>query len=262
MTNLKVVRILAIGDVVGPAGCLCLEACLSKIKQQYKIDIVIANGENSSHHNGISYNSAKRMLNAGVDVITTGNHAFKNHQATSVFEQYSCVLRPANFHHSLQGAGVFTLDLGSCQVCVINLIGNVYMPNTNANPFDTIDTILRHNQTKITLLDFHAEASAEKKALAFHVDGRVSAVFGTHTHIQTADEQILPLGTAYITDLGMTGPAISVLGISPEIAIKKQITGLPVKFELASGQCEICGAIIDIATETGKAINIERFKLV
>lgn len=256
------IKILTIGDIVGPIGCNFLKLNLPEIKKNNQIDVVIANGENSTTCNGVSHAAVKQIMASGVDVITTGNHAFKNYQAENVFKNNPFVLRPANFHKSLPGAGVFMLDKGTYQVFVINLIGNAFMPAINKNLFDAIDNILEEYDHKdaIILVDFHAETSAEKKAMAFYVDGRISVLVGTHTHIQTADEQILPKGTAYITDLGMTGPNLSVLGIKPDLAIKKQITSAYTKFELSDSPCEICGLIIDVSLKTRRATNVKRFK--
>jgi metallophosphoesterase (TIGR00282 family) len=199
-------------------------------------------------------------LNAGVDVITTGNHAFRNHRIEEVFEQNEFLLRPVNFPPESPGRGFVVYDKGPFQICVINAVGNVFMQTINANPFEAVDKVLAQHHHKITLVDFHAEATGEKKAFALRLDGRVSALVGTHTHVQTADEQILPKGTAYISDLGMVGAIVSVVGVSPETAISNQLPGHPIKYETARGPHEICGVILTIDETTGKTSKIERFR--
>ncbi|GHU84704.1 metallophosphoesterase [Clostridia bacterium] len=253
-------KVLMIGDVVGEGGCnfLCLK--LPNIRRSKQLDLIVANGENSAAENGISHKSMRSLMNAGVDVITTGNHAFRNHQMEEMFEQCEFLLRPINFPPESPGHGFFVYDKGPFQVCVINVIGNVFMQTANGNPFEAIDKVLAQNQHKITLVDFHAEATGEKKAFAFHLDGRVSALVGTHTHVQTADEQILPKGTAYISDLGMVGAIVSVVGVSPESALSNRSPDSPIKHKTAGGPHEICGVILTIDEITGKASKIERFR--
>lgn len=255
-------RILAIGDVVGSEGCSFLRAKLPSFKKEKNINIVIANGENSAQGNGILPYSANYLFSSGVDVITNGNHSFRRREIYPSFDQLDCLIRPANFPSSLTpGKGYCVLDLGYVQVCVINLMGTVYMDNLNC-PFNTMDKILNEvEDIKIKILDFHAEATSEKKALGFYLDGKISAMFGTHTHIQTADELILPNGTGYITDLGMTGVINSVLGITIDTAIYKLRHKLPTRFESAKGDCNMDCVLFEIDENSGKTIHLERFKI-
>lgn len=255
-------RILTIGDIVSQQGCEYLRKTLPALKREYKADIVIANGENSAVGNGIIPVSADYIFDSGVDVITLGNHALKRPEICNYLDEHEFIIRPANFHTSAPGKGMVILDKGFCQIAVINLQGITYLDN-NTNPFDVIDKKIEEANAagaKIILVDFHAEASSEKRAMGFYTDGRISAIFGTHTHVQTSDEQILPCGTGYITDLGMTGPYYSVLGVSPAAAIKKLKTNLPVRFTNEDGPCTIEGCLFEIDNKTGKTIDIERFR--
>lgn len=254
-------NILAIGDVVGTSGCEFLRRHLPSLKKLKGIDFVIANGENSAENNGITLDSARYLFDSGVDVITTGNHAFRRREAMDVFDDLPCLLRPANYPKGAPGTGACTVDMGYVQVCVVNLMGVAYMEPLD-NPFAVVDDILQKvGQAKIVLVDFHAEATAEKRAMGFYLDGRVSAVFGTHTHVATADECILPEGTGYITDIGMTGAVNSVLGIEPEIAIKRLKSRLPVFHKIAGGPLMLCGAIFSVDKKTGKCLSVERIEI-
>ncbi len=246
-------NILMFGDVVGQIGCDCLARNLSKLRREHNADFVIVNGENSADGNGITQQSAQQLLAMGADVITTGNHCFRR-RCESIYEN-PCILRPANFPEGAAGGGTFTADLGRMQLTVINLMGTAYMEPLD-NPFTVIDRLLDAIDSKIILVDFHAEATAEKRAMGYYLAGRVSAVVGTHTHVQTADSEILEHGTAYITDLGMTGPMRSVLGVAPELAIQKQRMHTPVTFKEADGACMINGVCITVDDRTGKATAI------
>lgn len=255
-------NILAIGDVYGKAGCQCLLKKLPILKKEYKIDFVTANGENSAEGNGILPSSAEIMFAAGVDVITGGNHTLRRREIYDVLENNDFLLRPANFPSSVSGKGIAVVDLGYTQVAVINLLGVVYMESLSC-PFETADkyiNIAKAAGAKIILIDFHAEATSEKRALGFYLDGRVSAVFGTHTHVQTADNQILPLGTGYITDLGMTGVKQSVLGTDKDVVIKKMKDKLPVKFTSAVGDAELNGCIFEIDGKSGLTVSTKLIK--
>lgn len=255
-------KILAIGDIVSSQGCEYLREILPNLKKEYNADIVIANGENSAVGNGITPKSAKHIFDSGVDVITLGNHSLKRPEICDYLDENEFIIRPYNYHPSAAGRGISIIDKGYTQVAIINLQGAVYLDNI-ANPFDEIDKAINEAKemgARIIIVDFHAEASSEKKAMGFYTDGRISALVGTHTHIQTSDEQILPNGTAYITDLGMTGPYYSVLGVTPEIAIQKMKTNLPVRFTNPDGPCTVEGCVVEIDNKTGKATNIERFR--
>ena len=255
-------RILTIGDIVSKQGCDYLRENLFNLKREYGADLVIANGENSAVGNGILPQSAQFIFDSGVDVITLGNHALRRHEIEDYLDENEFIIRPANYHSSAPGKGIAFLDKGSVKVAVINLQGAVYLDNID-NPFECIDREIEKAENEganIIIVDFHAEASSEKRAMGFYVDGRVSAIFGTHTHVQTSDEQILPNGTGYITDIGMTGPYYSVLGIEPEIAITKMKTNLPVRFKNPDGPCSLEGCLFEIDNKTGKTVHIERFR--
>jgi metallophosphoesterase (TIGR00282 family) len=253
-------NILAIGDVVGSIGCRFLRRHLPALKKMKQIDLVIANGENSADGNGLTPVSAQFLFDSGVDVVTTGNHSFRRKESYECYDSCETLLRPANYPSAAPGRGVCVVDMGRVQVGVINLMGVVYMENMDP-PFDTADRILSGPLPKITLVDFHAEATGEKRSLAYYLDGRVSAVFGTHTHVQTADDCILQNGTGYLSDLGMTGPVHSVLGVKPELVIQKMRTRMPVRFDLADGECEMDCALFQVDEKTGRTLSIERLQL-
>lgn len=256
-------KILAIGDVFGKCGCDFLIKKLPSIKKEYAIDLVIANGENSAEGNGILPGSAETLFAAGVDVITGGNHSLRRREIYTMLEENPFLLRPANFPDSVPGSGITYVDMGYTTVAVINVLGVVYLESL-ACPFTTAEKLVeeaKNNGAKIIIVDFHAEATSEKRALGFYLDGKVSCIFGTHTHIQTADEQILPQNTGYITDLGMTGVFDSVLGVDKNIIIQKMKDKLPVKFYNAVGECELNGCIFDVDKSTGHTISVERIKV-
>ena len=256
-------NILAIGDVVGSKGCQFLRSKLPALKKEKNIDLVIANGENSADGNGITPSSMEYLFSSGVDVITTGNHSFRRREIYNKFDKEYNLIRPANYPNvTTPGRGMCIVDMGKVQVCVINLMGTVYMESLDC-PFKTADKMLEMaGDAKIKIVDFHAEATAEKRALGFYLDGRVSAVFGTHTHVQTADETILPNGTGYITDVGMTGAINSVLGVKPEISIRKMKEKLPVRFELQDGKICMDTILFKIDINSGKTENLSRFRIV
>ena len=250
-------RLMFIGDVVGGVGCQFLASKIKELRRRYEADILVVNGENSATGNGITNVSAKMLTQLGADVITTGNHAFKRHEAQTIFDEIPHLIRPANFPEGAYGRGVHVLDMGRARVAVVNLMGVAYMDPLD-NPFYTIDRILQDIDTPNIFLDFHAEATAEKKAMGYYLDGRITAVIGTHTHVQTADETVLSGGTAYITDAGMTGPEESVLGVEKSAAIQKLKTHIPVRFTEAQTPCFINGAVVDFDEKTGRARSIER----
>ena len=256
------VKILAIGDVVSSQGCDYLRDNLPKLKREHQADFVIVNGENSAVGNGITPKSAQHIFTSGADVITLGNHSLRRLEIADFLDENEFIIRPCNYHSSAPGNGSVILDKGKNRVAIINLQGAVYLDNI-INPFDSIDDEIKKvkdDGANIIIIDFHAEATGEKKGMGFYLDGKVSAVFGTHTHTQTADEQILPNGTGYITDIGMTGPYYSVLGVTPEVAIQKMKTNLPVRFTNPDGPCTMEGVVIEIDDRTGKTTHIERFR--
>ena len=243
---------------MGAAGSRFLQERLPNIKRTHKIDMTVVNGENSAQGNGITKHSMEQIFSAGADVITTGNHCFKRREALAIYDN-PVVLRPANYPEGCVGHGICTIDFGPCQVAVLNLSGTAYLDPLD-NPFTVVEELLEEIETPNILVDFHAEATAEKKAMGYFLAGRVTAVVGTHTHVQTADEQVLPGGTGYITDLGMTGPQHSVLGVSPQAAIEKMRTGLPVRFTNPDGPCVLEGCLFDIDEKTGKTRSCTRIR--
>ncbi len=246
-------RILTVGDVCGSVGCDFLIRTLPKLKQDNKIDLTVVNGENSADGNGITPASLDMLYSAGADVITGGNHSLRRREVFDKMENDPFLLRPHNMHTSGVGTGYTEIDLGRNRVAVINLVGRVYMLEAY-DPFKAADELIeKANKSgiKIILIDFHAEATSEKRALAYYSDGRVSAVFGTHTHVLTADCEILPKGTGFISDIGMTGPIDSVLGVKKELSIARIKDAASVKFELADGKCKLNGCIFEIDEKTG-----------
>ena len=223
--------------------------------------MVVANGENSAVGNGILPVSAEDLFASGVDVITTGNHVYKRREIYPYLDEQPYIIRPANYPEGGYGKGVCVFDAGSYRVAVVNLQGTVYQDSL-ACPFRTMDRILKEIDTPLVLVDFHAEATSEKNAMGYYLDGRVSAVFGTHTHVPTADERILPKGTGYITDLGMTGPVESVLGVKPENVLNRFLTKLPTRFEIAQSPCKMDGILLQLDKNTGKCRNISRICII
>ena len=248
-------KLLMIGDVVGSCGCRFLARKLPALKREHGIDITVVNGENSADGNGISRESAQSLFQAGADIITTGNHAFQRRNELDLFENES-ILRPANYADACPGHGYTIYDMGSTQAAVINLQG-VLMMEPLDNPFDTIDRILAEIDTPNIFVDFHAEATSEKRALGHYLTGRVTALIGTHTHVPTADACILGGHTGYLTDVGMVGVEQSVLGVSAQIAIDKLRLHIPVRFEEAEGDCWLCGVVLEYDKRCGKCTKIE-----
>ncbi|MDD5921369.1 MAG: TIGR00282 family metallophosphoesterase [Oscillospiraceae bacterium] len=254
-------RIMAIGDVVGQAGCDFLRQKMPQLKEKYRPDFILVNGENSAEGNGILPFSAKQIFDCGADVITTGNHGLRRREINEMMDEQIGLIRPANYHPDAHGAGVYLYDALSYQIGVVNLQGDVFL-ETYENPFGCMERLLPQIEADIILVDFHAEATSEKLGMGYFLDGKVSLIFGTHTHVQTADEKILPGGTGYITDIGMCGPAYSVLGVAPELAIRRMRTHLPTRFENASGPCSLGGIVADIDLKTKKTTAIQRIFIV
>ena len=248
-------RILAIGDIVGYESVECLKRQLWTLRRELGADFVVANGENAAEGNGLDAASAKTLLMAGVDVITTGNHVWKKNDLHAVLRSDDPVLRPANYPCSCPGTGYTVRTVNGYRVLVINVQGTTFMEALD-NPFDTLERILEWERDRydISVLDVHAEATGEKQAIARFFDGRISAVFGTHTHVQTADAQILPGGTGYLTDLGMTGPTDGILGMKKEIIIDRIRTKMPCRFAVAEGSIVLCGACFTVDTDTGLCV--------
>lgn len=250
-------KVICVGDVVAFNGLDFFCEIVSKIKIEEKIDFVIVNGENSDQSGvGLTRHGAERLLQHA-DVVTTGNHCYRRADEELYLEN-EAVLHPANFPFTETKAGCCLIDTGRLgTIRVINLMGTAWLEPID-NPFKRVDEILAESTAKYTIIDFHAESTAEKKALAFYVDGKVSALFGTHTHVQTADEQILPKGTGYITDVGMVGTENSVLGVTPETSIQKMKTHGNVRFAVAEGPAMLNAAIFTLDDKTGLCTNVKR----
>ena len=254
-------KVLFIGDVIGQPGCAFVRAKLPNLKREYQVDLVIANGENSAVGNGVLPQSANHLFDSGVDVITLGNHAFRRREIYPYLEKQETIIRPANYPPGAYGRGVCVYDMGRLQIAVVNLIGLVYL-SPNDCPFRTADRLLEELDTKLVVVDFHAEATGEKGALGYYLDGRVSAVLGTHTHVQTSDARILPKGTGFQSDVGMTGPMESVLGIAPQTIIQKTVTHLPVRFEVQDLPCMLNATLLEIDESNGHCVSILPVKIV
>jgi 2',3'-cyclic-nucleotide 2'-phosphodiesterase len=255
-------KVLFLGDIFGRPGRNCIAKELQKIKAENDIDLTIANGENAAGGIGINPNVANDLFEAGIDVLTSGNHIFKKKEIYEYIESHHRLLKPANYPPVTPGRGFIILNLpgkANLRVAVINICGRVFIENLDC-PFRKMDELVAgiRPQTNIIIVDFHAEVTSEKVAMGWYLDGRVSAVIGTHTHVQTADERILPRGTAYISDAGMVGPRDSVIGVKKELIIQKFLTMMPITFVVASEDNWINGVIIDINESTGKAVSIKR----
>ncbi len=263
---METIRVLFLGDVVGEPGRDVFAKHIDALRKKYRTDVVVVNGENSSNQGrGITPKIAKFFFDHGVDVITTGNHVWYARDIYSYLDQNHALLRPANYPSGAPGVGVVIISAKGKRVAVINLQGRVFMRELVDCPLRTVDSILAYlkDKTNIIFVDYHAEATSEKMALAFYLEGRVSGIVGTHTHIQTADERVLPKGTAYITDLGMVGSLNSMLGMQKDAIMKQFLTQLPVKFTVdSSAPYVIGGACIEVDVDTGRATNIERVRVV
>lgn len=252
-------KILAVGDIVGSAGINELKQQLKGIKEKENIDFTIVNGENSAEGMGITEKNFNDIISQGVDVVTMGNHTWGKKDIFKFIDNPK-IIRPANYPESVVGKGYNIYECKGKKIAVINLMGRVDINILTENPFLIAKKIISKIENKVDMIfvDFHAEATAEKIALGYYLDGKVTAIFGTHTHVQTADEQILPNGTAYITDLGMTGPKESVIGMNIQASLKRFETTLPEKYKLAEGLCIFNAVVFEIDDETNKAKSIER----
>lgn len=252
-------NISAIGDIVGEIGVKKIVKELPKLKAKYDIDFCIINGENSAGGMGITKKIFDSLINAGADVITMGNHTWGKKDIFSFIDDKR-IVRPANYTKGLPGNDYSIVNKNNKRIAVINLIGRTSMGILSENPFIVANDIYNKlkNQADIFVLDFHAEATAEKKAMAYYLDGKITAMFGTHTHVQTGDEQILEKGTAYITDIGMTGPKKSIIGMETEVALKRFLTSLPEKYKVATGEAIFNGVVFKINDENNKVEKIKR----
>jgi len=259
---MSILTVLFFGDVVGRPGRHAITHALPILKQKYGAGFVVVNGENAASGSGLTPSTLSKILAAGADVVTTGDHIFRNKEYPGVINDLR-VLRPANYPKSADGKGwgLYTTADG-VRIVVMNLMGRVFMEPLRC-PFEVADEIVAGAaaHSKIILLDMHGEATSEKIAMGWHLEGRVSAIVGTHTHVQTADERVLPGGTAYITDLGMSGPYDGVLGRQKAPVLKKFRTAMPARFEVCDGDIKACGVTVRIDTDTGRAQSIERFQM-
>lgn len=256
-------KILCIGDIVGRPGRRTVRELLPELKEKYEIDVILANAENASGGVGLTRKTAEELLGYGIDIFTLGNHTWDNRDIFSYIDDEKIPLvRPANYPPGTPGKGYRIFNIHGTRIGVINLIGRVFLGDFDC-PFRTFNTIYEEikDKTDFILVDFHAEATAEKVALGWYLDGRAAAVFGTHTHVQTADDRVLPGGTGYISDLGMTGPIDSVIGMQKEIIIEKFVTQLPKRFEVAKGNTVLCGIILEIDEISGRTRDIQRVQV-
>ena len=254
-------KILFIGDVIGRPGRRAIENWIETLKQERNVDLVLANAENVASGFGLTTETAEQLFAAGIHVLTGGNHIFDKEEGHRIIDRDPRIVRPANFPPHTPGRGFGLYEVGDVTVGVLAVVGRKFMPPVDC-PFRTLDAILEslRDRTSVVIVDFHAKATEEKLALGWYLDGRVSAVVGSHTHVATADEQILPQGTAYITEVGMTGPYDSVNGVQKEIALQRILGRLPVRPLLAEGNVTLSAVLIDVDPITGRATGIERIQ--
>jgi metallophosphoesterase (TIGR00282 family) len=258
----KPLTVICVGDVFGEPGRRAVQMLLPKLKKQHEADLAVVNVENSASGFGVTPQIARTFLEQGVDVMTSGNHIWDKKEIIEYIGKENLLLRPANYPPGTPGAGSIVIKAGPHKVAVLNLMGRVFLPQLDC-PFRKADEELERlrTETSIIVVDMHAEATSESQAMGWHLDGRVSVVVGTHRHVQTADERLLPKGTAYITDLGLTGPTDSVIGVEPELALARFLSGMPNRFEPAKGPAMLQGAVIRIDPETGRGLSIERLRV-
>jgi len=257
-------KVLYIGDIMGEPGRRAVSRAMPRLVAQHQIDIVIGNGENAAGGFGITPELAEELFDVGLSAITTGNHAWDKKEAVGYFTREPRLLRPANYPAGVPGQGSTVVETaGGERLAVLQLMGRAYMPIIDC-PFQTAKRELPRlkQETPAVIVEMHAEATSEKMAMGHYLDGDVAAVVGTHTHVQTADDQILPRGTAYITDIGMTGPLHSVIGVKKEMAIEKFLTGMPHRFEVASGPSVFCAVLLEVDARLGKTVAFERIRLI
>jgi 2',3'-cyclic-nucleotide 2'-phosphodiesterase len=257
-------KVLFIGDIFGEPGRRAVAKAIPRLVAQRQVDIVIGNGENAAGGFGITPELAEELFELGLAVITTGNHAWDKKEILDYFPREPRLLRPANYPSGAPGNGSVVVEsAGGEQLGVLQLMGRAYMPTLDC-PFQVAKKELAalKKRTVAVIVDMHAEATSEKMAMGHYLDGEVVAVVGTHTHVQTADDQILPKGTAYLTDIGMTGPLHSVIGVKKELAIEKFLTGMPRRFEVASGPSVFCAVLLELDARLGKALSIERIRII
>ncbi len=254
------IKLLFIGDVISEPGCKTVRNILPKIKRDQNIDVVVANAENSAQGNGISAKSAKSLFESGCDVLTGGNHTLRRHNSYAMLNENRHILRPYNLSRFCPGRGVCVIDKGKYSIAVINLIGQTYL-DANSSPFEEINNILKNIDTPLIFIDFHAEATGEKAALAHYLDGKVSAIIGTHTHVQTNDARVLDNGTGFLTDVGMVGPYDSILGVDPKCVLRRITTKMATRFEVRDSKCIFNAAVVELDEITGKCLNISTISI-
>ncbi|AXI39771.1 MAG: TIGR00282 family metallophosphoesterase [Bacillaceae bacterium] len=252
-------KVLFVGDVVGAKGREMVEQYLPKLKKKYNPEVTIVNGENSAHGKGITMKIYQKLLSLGVQAVTMGNHTWDKKEIFEFIDEAKALVRPANFPEGTPGKGIVYVEADGKELAVINLQGRTFLPAIDC-PFRKADELIQEakKRTPYIFVDFHAEATSEKQAMGWYLDGKVSAVVGTHTHVQTADERILDKGTAFITDVGMTGPYDGILGVDREAVLKKFLTNLPVRFEINEGRGQLNAVLVEIEEGTGKAKSIKR----
>ena len=262
MSDPAVFRAVMIGDVFGAPGMRAVEMVLPRLREEHSPNIVVVNAENAAAGSGTTPKQAKALFEAGADVLTGGNHTLRRTEYVATLEEDPRVLRPANLVARGAGSGSVVVDArGGFRVGVLNLIGSVFIEAAQS-PFAVVDDLIdrMRRETHLVIVDMHAEATSEKRAIAHHLDGRATVVFGTHTHVPTADERILARGTAYISDIGMTGPHDSIIGVKAEPVLRRFLTGLPARFEPATGDVRVQGIVVDAGAD-GRATRIERFDI-
>lgn len=255
--NSKTIRILALGDITGTEAAEKVCRALPSVKGEYGIDFTVANGENAAQNNGLDRRSAEMLLGGGIDVLTSGNHIWQKREMTDYIDENPYILRPQNYPQGTPGKGSVIFESFGFRILVMNVLGTVYL-DPLACPFATVEAMLKENEGAydLSILDVHAEATSEKLALANYFDGKIDILYGTHTHVQTADSRIFPRGMGYLTDLGMCGPVDSILGVTPDRVITKLRTHMPVRFETPTGPCEMNGAVFNYDREQKRVTDV------
>ena len=254
-------KILAIGDLVGENGTQKLIENLKNIQEAENIDITVVNAENAAGGSGLSTALYTKLARQNIDVLTMGNHTWGKKDIFSIMNDSEILIRPANYSREVPGVGYRAFEKNGKKILVVNLIGRVGMSEQSNSPFECIDDILKTVEHDVVIIDFHAEATAEKRAMAYYVDGRVNVLFGTHTHVQTADEEIFENGLGFITDLGMTGPKNSVIGMNVDASLKRFTTSIPERYKLAEGECKLNSVVFELDDKTLKCKKIYRVNL-
>ena len=255
-------RIVLLGDIVGQVGCRAVFTLLPEIRRSLGADLVVANAENAVDGLGLDCPAYGELRRAGVDVVTSGNHIWQKREILPLLDSEDRLLRPDNYPAGVPGHGVAVLEAARVPVAVLNLEGRKWLSPLLC-PFVAAKQALArlHPRPRVVLVDFHAEANDEKEALAFHLDGTVSAVIGTHTHVQTADERVLPGGTGYLTDAGMCGSSVGVIGMDPDLSVRRYVSQMPLRMEVHEGPSQLCGAVVDVDADTGRCLRVSRLRV-